>query len=329
MAFGAQRRGTGCPERGPGRGQGGIGGLGDTLLHVHRAGLLCVLGVAALGCSPVTQYRYSAFVPAARPMAWDGRVAPGGSLRFEGSATNTNVIENVTPQLHDTAVLVPSLTLDGSVTLAVDSKVELGVRGVYASYDSAQDSAVGTMPVPHAPPSTGLGPEVRIAIPVADKGRFKIGVGLQALSMTVPYSAWQLGCAQGSTCVVPRGTVAGTGAAYSLMHTDSETHWTTTLAILPSYSVGEEGQYGHVFGGLTATTGFSNDGFTDTYSSGSTVSTFWPLLIASVGYGYAFDIFRISASVFRPLTSAGSPVDYSLGGFLTLGVAPRLWEGKR
>ena len=288
------------------------------------ATLVALLGLAS--CAPDSQYRYSAFVPAARPLPWDGRIAKGGSLRIEGTATNTNVIENLTPKLHDTAVLVPSLTLEGSVMLAVTSKVEFGVRGAYASYDSAQESAVGTMPVPNAPASVAYGPEVRFALPVADKGRFQLGFALQAMSTSVAYATWQASsCTISSTCVLARDL---TQQRYQLLRTDSETHWTTTIAVFPSYASGEHGEYGHVFGGVTATSGFQNDGFTDQLVSGSTVSTFWPLWVLSAGYGYQVDILRFSASIFRPMTSAGSPVDYSLGGYLSVGIAPRLWEGK-
>ena len=100
-----------------------------------------------------------------------------------------------------------------------------------------------------------------------------------------------------------------------------------TLALYPSYAFGERGEWGHAFAGMTMTSGFQNDGFTNQASTTSTVNTFWPLAIASVGYGILLgDMFRVSAQVFKPLTGGGSPVDYNIGGMLTLGIEAPVFE---
>ncbi len=292
---------------------------------------MVLLAAGTGACAPPSQYRYSAFVPAARPLAWDGRTEPEGTLRLEGAASNSNVYENLAPQLHDTALLVPTLTFEGSAAIALGSKVEVGLRGAWASYDSAVQTAAGAMPVPNAPPSWGAGPEVRLAFPLADGGRLKLGVAGSLMDMQVSYAEWQLTGSQatagGSTfpCSPSPNCVAG----YELHATATESHWVTTIAVVPSYAFGDHGEYGHAFFGLTATTGFQNDGFTNTATTGSTVNTFWPLWIASLGYGVPVDVFRFSAMLFLPLTGSGSPVSYGFGGMLTAGIAVPLWEASR
>ena len=94
--------------------------------------------------------------------------------------------------------------------------------------------------------------------------------------------------------------------------------WTLGVSC-PRIPSGAQGAYGHVFAGITATTGFQNDGFTDTAQTGSTVNTFWPLFIVSAGYAVPIDVVRLSGTVFKPITDPGSPVNYSVGFMLTLG----------
>ena len=294
---------------------------------------VCIgLGLASsllAGCIPNTQYRYSAFTPAARPIAWDGRTARTGTLRVEGTLASTYVNENVAPQIHDTALLVPSWTAEGAAMLAVSSRLEIGVRGAYSSYDWASPSTVGTMPVPNAPPSWGVGPEIRVAIPLDDRKRFYLGIAGNTMNYQVPYAEWMLtgpgaptgnspvACTPSPTCV----------QGYSLHNTQNESHWTYSVVLQPSYAFGEKGEYGHAFVAITATTGFKNDGFTNQPSNGSTVDTFWPLWIASVGYGALLeDLFSVSGSVFKPLTGPGSPVNYNLGFLLTVGVQAPIFE---
>jgi hypothetical protein len=293
---------------------------------------VCIgVGLAASllgGCVPTTQYRYSAFTPSARPMAWDGRTAGTGTLRVEGTLASTFVNQNVAPQVHDTALQIPSWTAEGAAMLAVSSRLEIGVRGAYAAYDWASPSAAGTMPVPNAPPSWGVGPEIRAAVPLDAGKHFYLGLAANTMNYQVPYAEWMLTGPGSPTGNTPTCTPSPTCVqGYSLQNTQTESHWTYTLVVQPSYAFGEKGEYGHGFVAITATSGFKNDGFTNQPSSGSTVDTFGPLWIASVGYGVLLeDLLNVSGAVFKPLTGPGSPVDYNLGFLVTLGVQAPIFE---
>src|SRR5882672_8970786 len=85
-------------------------------------GPLVVVIAALLACAPHTTYRHSAAVPAARPLAWDGRTVKKDSVRAEGAITVTSIAFDAAPQVHDTALHVPSKTLDGSLTYAFTNR---------------------------------------------------------------------------------------------------------------------------------------------------------------------------------------------------------------
>lgn len=286
--------------------------------------LACLAALAA--CAPVTQYRYSAVTPTAQPIAWDGRTEKEGFARFEGTVVGSSVNENLFPHVDSTALMVPQWTVQGAGMLAVAKVLEIGVRGSYSAYQWTQPSAVGTMPVPDAPPTWGVGPEMRIAVPLDKERHFYFGIVGNVMVTTVPYAEWTLtgplaspvtpACTPSATCV----------QSYTLSSTQTETHFVWTLGLVPSYAFGPAGAYGHVFAGITATTGFQNDGFTDTQQSGSTVNTFWPLFVASAGYAGSIDALRLGAQIFKPITGNDPPVDYGLGFLFTVGVAAELWE---
>jgi hypothetical protein len=298
-----------------------------------RTALAAVIAAGTVGCSPISQYRYSAVTPTAQPIAWDGVVEREGFARFEGTVVGSSVNQNLLPQINSTALMVPQWTVEGAAVIAVAKYVELGVRGAYSAYQWTQPSAFGTMPVPDAPPTWGAGPEMRLSIPVDKAKHFAIGIVGNVMVTSVPYAEWTLTgplsttnptpCVPSATCVQTTGVNIGN---YTLSSTQTETHFVWTLGFVPSYSFGPEGAYGHVFVGLTATTGFQNLGFTDTAQTGSTVNTFWPLFVASAGYGGSIDALRLSGAFFKPLTDGNSPVDYGFGFMFTVGVAAELWE---
>jgi hypothetical protein len=283
-----------------------------------RRSLFAVPVLAALaafvgGCAPTTNYRYSAFVPAVRPIPWDGQTPRSpGTISVEGSLTGTTVSPDLFPQVGDTAVLVPRWTLEGSAMVAVSSRVQLGVRGAYASYDWSQPSATGTMPVPNAPGSWGLGPEVHATFPLDRSRRFWLGFAGNTLSYSIPYAEWTL---QPAPC--PPTCVGGT---YSLFDTRTESHFVYSVGLYPSLDVGPDGRYGHVVALLSMTNGFRNQGFTNTPSNGSTVSSTDPIVLLGAGYGIRYEGLHASALLYRPLTDASSPVDYGVGFQVTLGV---------
>ncbi len=84
--------------------------------------------IAAAGCVPQSTYRYTALVPAARPLSWDGRTTRSGLLRLEGTAVIESIRRELAPQPHDTALYAPRATLEGAAAIAVTSGLELGAR---------------------------------------------------------------------------------------------------------------------------------------------------------------------------------------------------------
>jgi hypothetical protein len=286
-----------------------------------------VLALAALtGCAPTTTYRYSAYAPAVRPIPFDGRTEPTGTLHFEGTATNTTVQENWAPQIHDTALFIPQWTVEGAVLLAVSSHVELGVRAAYADYAWAQPSAVGTMPVPHAPASFGWGPELRLSFPLDEEKRFALGIAGNFMSYQVPYAEWTLvNPSVAATGNAPCSTSAASCDGYSLVDTKSESHTVYSIGIYPSYAFGDNGKYGHVFGLFDVTNGFANDGFTNQQSNGSTVVSVGPMWIVGGGYAIGYEWIKASALVYWPMTDRSSPVEYGPGVMFTIGLNAPLW----
>jgi hypothetical protein len=286
-----------------------------------------LLLLASAGCAPTTPYRYSAFVPAVRPLAWDGRAAKAGTLRLEGTMTHANVETNESPQVGDSALLVPEWTAEASAMLAVTSEFEVGLRGSYAAYQWADPSAAGTMPLPSEPGSWGVGPEVRVAVPLDEKRRFALGVAANLMRYETPFAEWSLTgpsstngqtapCSPSSTCV----------NGYSLFDEKSESHLVYSFGLYPSFAIGDGGEYGHVFVMLGGTNGFKNDGFTTTPVNGSSVSVTGPVWMVGGGYGFSYEALRVSGMLFRPFTDGSSPVDYSLGFQLTVGVNAELWS---
>lgn len=287
-----------------------------------------VVALAALtGCAPTTTYRYSAYVPAVRPIPFDGVTSPAGTLHVEGTATNTAVVQNWAPQIHDTAVYVPQWTAEGAILLAVSSHVEVGMRAAYADYAWAQQSAVGTMPVPNAPASIGWGPEVRLSFPLDEQKHLALGVAANFMSYQVPYAEWALADANvastssNTNCAPSAGSCDG----YSLVDTKSESHWVYSLGIYPSYAFGDDGKYGHIFGLFDAASGFANDGFTDQPSNGSTVTSVGPIWIVGGGYAIGYEWIRASALVYWPMTDRSSPVEYGPGMMFTIALNAPLW----
>ena len=114
---------------------------------VRFAAAICLL----FGCDPTTPYRYTALTPAARPIPWDGHAAKGGTVRIEGSLSKGTVFQKVLPQLHDTALNVPEMTAEGSISIAPIRGFEMGIRGAYSAYSWSQPSIDGTEPLPSHP----------------------------------------------------------------------------------------------------------------------------------------------------------------------------------
>jgi hypothetical protein len=259
-------------------------------------------------CIPNSPYRYSAMIPAARPLAWDGRTAQAGTLRVEGALSRAYVYDNPAPHLHDSALLVPELMVDGAAAIAVTRGFEMGARVAYASYEWTVPSADGTMPIPSRPSLFGAGPELRGTIYFGKSG-FGLGFAGNVLHFDIPYAEW----AQ---------TTPGS-AVYRLDQEGSDGFWTTSVGVYPSYSFGP--QYGHIFASLTAHTAFKNDGFTDAQSIDGRVQTAGFVPILSVGYGVDIEVVRVSGRLYMPLSDGGSTVSYAPGVMFTVGLHLPLW----
>jgi hypothetical protein len=305
----------------------------SALLAKTLGGALGVALLSLTACTQATPYRYTALVPGARPIAWDGRGGKEGALRLQGSVDQVTIASNPNPQIHDTAVLVPRVAAEGSATLAVADEVELGVRGYYAAYGWADESAYGTMPLPSQPSSWGVGPEIRATIPLDDRRQFALGIGANLMRYEVPYAEWSLtgpNSPHGQTtpCTASSTCVTRTGGTYALFDERSESHLTYAFGLYPSIALGDEGEYGHAFGYLGGTNGFRNDGFTDTPTNGSTVSVTGPVWMVGGGYGADFDVVHASGMVFKPLTTQGDPVNYGIGFHVTLGLNLEVWQAQ-
>ena len=232
------------------------------------------------------------------------------------------IAENPAPQIHDTALMVATWSVEGSAMLSVSDHVQIGVRGEWHSYDWATPSAEGTMPLPSAPSGWGVGPEMRLAFPLDEEKRFALGIAVNVMQYQVPYAEWKLGtCAASPSCFV-----TSEGSTYQLFDEKSESHLTYSLGLYPSFGIGEGNKYGHVFALVDATNGFANDGFTDTPTNGSSIRVTGPVWIVGAGYGATFDAFHLAAMGYLPLDGQGSPIAYGPGLQVTLGVALDLWS---
>lgn len=268
-----------------------------------------LLALLFVGCVPVTEYRYTGMTPAPRPIAWDGYPSHAGELHGDVTVTHTSVYENLTPELHDTALNVAATTVEGNASISPIRGLDVGLRWSYASYAWTSPTALGTMPLPNGTTLFGIGPEVRGSFFCDHDKHFAIGLAASALLYQVPWAAYQLG-----------GDVDG----YSLVNTGTDSDWTLSLGIYPSYSFGPDGRYGTLFGMFGAHTSFKNDGFTDRYSSSSTIvqDGFVPLIGA--GYSIHAPYFHVSAMVYNPITMDSTT--WGPGLMVTAGIDLPLWK---
>lgn len=303
-----------------------------------KAAPLAVTALAVLsGCDPTTTYRYTALTPAARPIPFDGRAANGGTLRLEGSLEKGTVYQKVLPQLHDTALNVPEMTAEGHVSIAPIRGFEIGVRGAYSAYSWSQPSIDGTEPLPSHPAVWGVGPEVKGTIVFDKKRHWGLGIAGNVMRYEVPYAEWSLSgptasngdttpCQLSPTCTEDPLTVGK--AHYRLFAEKSEGHLTANLGIYPSFDFTGTGEYGHLFGVLSGTTGFKNDGFTNTPQNGSTIEGYLFIPIVGLGYGIGAGPVHGSVMIYEPLTTYDSNVYYGPAVEGTIGFDLELWDSK-
>ncbi len=276
-------------------------------------------------CAPASSYRNVGFIPAARPLPWDGRTANAGHLRLEATATAEGISTKGSPGVHDSALYASHLTLDGLAALALTNGLEIGIRYSYAAYSWRGASADGTPPLPSHPALWGLGPELRATIPLDAQKRFALGFAGNALAYQMPYAAWKRvsSCTPGATCFVDE-TALGQGTAYVLDHDGTESHWAMNFAVYPSFELVENEKAGHIFAGISAHSGFKNDGFTDTAQSGGAIESAPFIFFVGGGYGVDIDHLRFAGMLAAPLN--GSQVQYGPAAFFSFGGDLSLWS---
>ncbi|HVY49273.1 MAG TPA: hypothetical protein VHB21_25455, partial [Minicystis sp.] len=264
---------------------------------------------------------------AARPSPWDGRSAPGGALRIEGSASETD--ERFVPQsagLHRTALYVTGFAADGAVLLEPVRGVEFGVRGSYSQYGWSHASTFGTMPLPDRPSLFGIGPEFRLELPVDRHRIVSLGLAANALHYEIPYAEWtRESCTPSEACVATGG---GPRSTYALTNRDSEGFFVMTGGLYPSVALGDRARYGALFAIVAVTQGFDNDGFTNVRSGNGKIGQYAVPMVGG-GYGFVGDLVNVNVSVYEPLAGDATKIAYGPGGMVTLGFLPRLWLGRR
>lgn len=277
-----------------------------------------MVALALLACgTPRSKFRHTGEPPAPRPLAWDGDSVDRGELRLEGALSHDDHQQNLAPELHDTALRVPTTTLDAVATLGLTRGLELGLRGSYASYDMAETTAVGTMPIPGEPAVWGLGPEARGVLDLSD--RISLGFGGNALFYRAPVARWAL---SPECSTSPDGCVDG----YRLAARDTEGFLLWSGAIVPSFHLDPERTLGHVFVSYSMHPTFQNDGFTDevSESTGSTLETDGLQSYFGIGYGVRWQALVASGAFFTPI-GRDDDIRQGPGFFVTLGGALRVF----
>lgn len=260
------------------------------------------------GCIPLTPYRYTGMTPAARPVAWDGYPSHAGELHGELSVSHTDVRQNDLPEVHDTALRVAATSVEGAAFITPVRGLDIGMRFSYSAYAWTMPSALGTMPVPSSPDLWGVGPEIRGALFLDHQKHFAVGLAATFMHYDVPYAAYKL-----------------VGSQYVFDHEGSDSDWTMSLGVYPSYSFGRDGKYGTAFAMVGATTSFKNDGFATSASSGSTIQEDGFVPMVGTGYGLHVPYFHVSVMAYVPI---GSTIAYGPGVMLTLGLDVPLWRAR-
>jgi hypothetical protein len=289
-----------------------------------RRAAIAIAAAALAGCVPQTTYRYTALTPAAKPIPWDGRASPGGTLHLEGSATETD--ERIVPEaagLHRTALYVSGFNADGAVLIEPVEGVAAGIRGSYAAYAWSHESTFGTMPLPNHPSIFGIGPEFRASIKFDRDRFFTLGIATNALHYSIPWAEYtRVGCRRAGGC-----PVLGGRGEYDLTRSGSEDFFVLTAGLYPSFAIGRNARYGAVFAMAVLTQGFHNDGFTNVQSSDGKIGEHSVGLLGG-GYGFHAKWLAVAAGLYTPIMEDDQHV-YGPGGFLTFALTPRLWVRHR
>ena len=272
---------------------------------MHR--LLFAAALLLDACAPLTAYRYAAFTPTARPIAWDGAVPERGEVQVEGSLAHTDVLPQFFPAEHAAALNLAATTAEGLVSVGLVRGLGLGLRATYANWAWSQPSAAGTMPLPGKPSMWGIGPELKVAFTIDPEQRFSLGFAANALLYQLPWAEWKAGDCSAFTC------------GYAPSRTGTDAKLVFAGGFYPSYALGEGGKFGQVFAMLAFHTDFKNDGFTNDKSANSTLQTDGLVPLAGGGASVRLGPVKLGGTVYLPLSSQGSSGAQRLGGMVTVG----------
>lgn len=276
----------------------------------------------ATACAPQTKYRNTAVVPAARPLAWDGRTAGRdsfrveGSLALEGGLADTDGVLQTVPEVGGTAVRVPETSLDGLVGIGLGEHVELGLRGSYAAYAWTRATTRGTMPIPSRSSLWGMGPEARFAFPIGDF--VTLGGAANLVYYRVPIARYERvdeTCSHFSDGTIP--TYSTQDCQYDLVDEGSQTTGAFSGALIVGINLDRAHEYGHFVASLSFAETFENDGFSDETSSSAKVSE--DGLIPFLGGGYAFHADPLRASILGYFPVRSAEIEYGPGLILSVG----------
>jgi len=290
------------------------------------APLLVLASVALAGCTPDSPYRHTALAPSSHVPSFDGRTAPEGTLRVEGSFYAKGIAENHRPRMGDSALWTPTLEANGTLALAVSDSVELGVRGAFAHGSWFTTSAEGTPPLASERAYLAFGPELRATFFNRGGRGFALGLLLGAMASRVPTAAWERttsACTDPSTCFTdPLAFGVGT---YRLLRTGTEDALVTSGFLYPTYAFGEG--YGHAVGALGVTSNFKNDGFSES-PNGKPIEPAGPVPVVGFGYGLTWHGMRLLGMWYAPLKTSGEGVSYGPGAVISIGGDLSLWKNE-
>jgi hypothetical protein len=285
--------------------------------------LLSFVAAASGGCAPPTTYRTTSFVPAARPLAWDGRAGERGAIRVDASLSHVEVQTHAPDPNGGPALRVPNTLVEGSATIAPVDHFEIGVRAAAGFSGLATDAESEAAPVPGSPVLSGFGVEIRGTIPT--HSHFAIGFAGNLMRYSVPYAQWirtddpaapggpSASCTPSSTCFQSLA-----GPYYKLNESGATSQLALNVGAYPSYAFGPHGELGWLVGYLGMHSAYTNDGFSDHPTSPLTQAGM--IFTAGLGYAAKIDLVRLSAMAFVPLAGGNAPVTYGPGAMLTVGL---------
>jgi len=173
-----------------------------SLVRMLLLGLLLLLAAqSSSGCAVSPQVKRAAQTLTPSPPSTAGSPVEKGRVRLYGGMgpALSDVYESPVSSLGDAGLYVPQYQFLGGLRVGLHRNLELGLKGVYATYDSTEPSTVGVPPLgPNEQDVVGAGPTLALNFPLGQSGRVFAGAIVEALWTSIPYSIWQC-----RTCTEP------------------------------------------------------------------------------------------------------------------------------